>query len=285
MSSNRNSTIILTAFVIIKCPLGPHTSMFCHLASDSSRCLLAFILITLLTLLVRNCVALWNLDEFALLFGHLLTFLSSGVGHLAVFLILCLTMLFTLGNAHLLVSRVTFGLLMTLTFFVINHVGNVILISLALLTFLDRIVTREKLWNLPALRGGYITAGFLGYCQTLVLLDLLADLLWNLGALVLVHQLTLLLRHLLTLLAVKGGSLVGGLAVHRLADLLVLCPANRLFLKMTNIFVIYLALVFIDLFALLLVLSCALGLKLGSAFLLVLGDTDLMVHVSAATPT
>ena len=40
-------------------------------------------------------------------------------------------------SLYLLVSRVTFGLLMTLTFFVINHVGDVILISLALLTFLE----------------------------------------------------------------------------------------------------------------------------------------------------
>ena len=40
-------------------------------------------------------------------------------------------------SLYLLVSRVTFGLLMTLTFLVINHVGDFILISLALLTLLE----------------------------------------------------------------------------------------------------------------------------------------------------
>lgn len=226
----------------------------------------------------RTSVSVWEmyLDEFALLFGHLLTFLSSGVGHLAVFLVLCLTMLFTLGNAHLdnwIIEWDEDYVVSSQFWFPLpacepcniwashdadifchkprrrchphksrtsdipgNQWGHDLHINLVWCEAdLDRIVTREKLWNLPALLGGYITAGFLGYCQTLVLLDLLADLLWNLGALVLVHQLTLLLRHLLTLLAVKGGSLVGGLAVHRLADLLVLGPANRLFLKMTNI--------------------------------------------------
>ena len=41
------------------------------------------------------------LNVFALLFRHLLTLFSSGVGHLAVFLILCLALLFALWFAHL----------------------------------------------------------------------------------------------------------------------------------------------------------------------------------------
>ena len=100
---------------------------------------------------------------------------------------------------------------------------------------LDRVVTWDKFWNLLTLLCGNITAGFLRDCQALLLLDLLADLLWHLGAPVLVHQLTLLLRHTLALLAVEGRGLVGGLAVHRLADLLVLGPANFLFLNMAHI--------------------------------------------------
>ena len=100
---------------------------------------------------------------------------------------------------------------------------------------LDRVLTRDKLGDLLALLGGHITAGFLRDCQALLLLDLLAHLLWHLGALVLVHKLTLFLGHLLALLPVEGSGLVGGLAVHGLADLLVFSPANLLFLNMTNI--------------------------------------------------
>ena len=47
------------------------------------------------------------------------------------------------ASLYLLVSCVTLGLLMTLTFFVINHVGDVILISLALLTFLEEPPVRK----------------------------------------------------------------------------------------------------------------------------------------------
>ena len=100
---------------------------------------------------------------------------------------------------------------------------------------LDRVVTGDKLWDLLALLGGHITAGFLRDCQALFLLDFLAHLLWHLGALVLVHQLALLLGYLLAFLPVEGGGLVGGLAVHGLADLLVFGPANLLFLNMTHI--------------------------------------------------
>ena len=45
------------------------------------------------------------LNVFALLFRHLLTLFASGVGHLTVFLIFCLTLLFALGNAHLDIYR------------------------------------------------------------------------------------------------------------------------------------------------------------------------------------
>lgn len=42
------------------------------------------------------------------------------------------------SSPYLLVSCVTFGFLMTLTFLVINHVGDVILICFAILTFLKK---------------------------------------------------------------------------------------------------------------------------------------------------
>ena len=102
-------------------------------------------------------------------------------------------------------------------------------------TDLDGFIAGDKLGDLLALLGGDVAAGFLGDGEALLVFDLLADLFRHLGALALVHQLTLLLGNLLTLLAVEGGGLVGGLAVHWLTHLLVLCPANFLLLNMTHI--------------------------------------------------
>merc|ERR1712055_368591 len=89
------------------CPLRPLASVLCHLLPNLFGDFFAFVLITLLALLVRHLSALWNLDIFALLVWNLFALFSSCVIHVAFFSVGCCALLLALRCAHLFVSSVT----------------------------------------------------------------------------------------------------------------------------------------------------------------------------------
>jgi len=72
-----------------------------HLLSNLLRSFLAFILISLFTLLVRGFLTSWNLNILAMLFGNLFTLLSMSIGHCALLLIGGSALLLALWGTHL----------------------------------------------------------------------------------------------------------------------------------------------------------------------------------------
>ena len=145
-------SLLLTSLVIMKSSLGPDTSVSCDLVCDLSWSLLALVLVSLLTLLIRDLTTLGNLNHnhwdntdmlnvylniFAVLLWYLLTLFTTRIAHAAVLLILHLALLFTLRYTNLFSCSVTLGLLQSLTLLIIHNLHCILLI---LLTFLNIII-------------------------------------------------------------------------------------------------------------------------------------------------
>merc|ERR1719242_1116160 len=259
--------------------------MLCHFLANLFRRFLTLVLVTLLTLLVRNISTLGNLDIFALLVRHLFALFASFIIHMAFFSVGGGALLLALRCAHLFVSSVTLWFLMPVTVFLKLVINHQILVCSAVLALLGKLLDRFDEWDRVANWGWNVSAGLLWDCQAFWNLLFVAFLLRHLLTFLLFLIATDLLWNFCTLFPMVGRGSISGCFVNRFALFAVLRFAFLFLFLMANVLVCGFALFLVLVFAFNLILSLALGLDDLLADLPCVRDTGLHIIISASTAT